>query len=78
MNVRRYGRHGVKLFPDHAELLTLLFVDDVVLVSDTTIGIQHQINIVVEFTKETGLRVNMAKSKVIIFRKGGNLAKHER
>jgi len=78
MNVRRYGRHGVQLFPDHTELRTLLFADDVALVSDTTIGLQHQINILVKFTKETGLTVNMAKTKVVVFRKGGYLAKHER
>ena len=35
------GKHGVQLFPNEAELFTLLFADDIVLVSDAAMGLQN-------------------------------------
>ena len=60
------------------QLLILLFTDDVLLLSYTPIGLQQQLNILSDTAKRLGLIVNMEKSKVIVFRKGGHLATREK
>ena len=42
--VRRSGKHGIQLLPGHDEIFSLLFADDIVLVSSTPSGLQNQIN----------------------------------
>ncbi len=39
------GKHGVQLHPDITELFIMLFADDVVLLSYTPVGLQHQLNL---------------------------------
>ena len=38
-------KHGVQLHPDIIELFIMLFADDVVLLSYTSVGLQHQLNL---------------------------------
>ena len=74
--VRENGKHGIQLLPGFEHVFLLLFADDVVLVSSTPGGLQNQIKI--EKTSESlGLRVNLDKTKVMIFRKGGHIAAGE-
>lgn len=68
------GKHGIQLFPDLFQLLILLFADDVVLLSDTVIGLQNQLNILHDTAQRLGLIVNLQKSNVVVFRNGGPLA----
>ena len=77
-NVIKHGRHGVQLMPDVTDVFLLLFADDVVLISDSVIGLQNQLNTLYDSAKELGLVVNFDKSKVVVFRGGGFLAEHER
>jgi hypothetical protein len=60
------------------ELFILLFADDVVLISTTSTGLQHQLNLLKLCCDQLHLSVNRDKTKVIVFRKGGFLAKHEK
>ena len=56
----------------------LLFVDDLTLLASTVIGLQNQLNALSIAAKRLGLTVNLDKSKVMVFRKGGYLAAKER
>ena len=55
----------------------LLFADDVILVSDSATGLENKLNVLHSQSKRLGLHVNIDKSKIVIFRKGGYLSKHE-
>jgi hypothetical protein len=72
------GKHGIALTPDVIEILIMLFADDVILMSYTVVGLQRQLNVLHETSKRLGLQVNLEKSKVVVFRKGGYLAAREK
>jgi len=76
--IKREGKHGVQLMPDLTEVFMLLFADDMVLVSDTVLGLQNQLNILSRKADDLGLKVNLDKSKIVVFRLGGHLAEHEK
>ena len=52
----------------------MLFADDVILLSFTITGLQHQLNILNDTVNNLGLVVNLSKSNVVVFRNGGHLA----
>ena len=66
----KYGKHGVQLFPDLLEIILLMFADNVVLVSDTIPGLQNQLNILYNFSEDSGLQVNLDKTNIVVFRRG--------
>ena len=72
------GRHGIQLSPELIEILILLFADDVVLVSDSVIGLQSQLNILHDTASKLDLMVNLEKSNIVVFRNGGHLAAREK
>ena len=72
------GKHGIQLTPELIEILILLFADDVVLVSDSVIGLQCQLNILHDTAKKLDLIVNLQKSNIVVFRNGGHLAEKEK
>ena len=71
------GKHGIQLLPGIMELFILLFADDVVLFSTSPAGLQNQLNILKTCCDSMKLSVNINKTKVMVFRKGGFLGKHE-
>lgn len=72
------GKHGICLSSGDAELFLLLFADDLTLLSSTVVGLQHQLNILQKETDRLHLTVNLEKSKIIVFRKGGFLRATEK
>jgi len=72
------GKHGGQLFPDIMEFFILLLADDVALISTTPSGLQNQLNTLRTSCDNLNLTVNIDKTKVMVFRKGGCLGKHER
>ena len=76
IEITRNGRHGVSL--ETYELLALLLADDIILCSETVIGLQTQLNILYRAASRLHLTVNLTKSNIIVFRKGGYLAEKER
>ena len=42
-DIIKNGRHGIQLLPDMLELFILLFADDIVLLSDTIVGLQKPV-----------------------------------
>ena len=75
--VRERGLHGIQLIPGGEEIFQLLFADDIVLISSTPTGLQRQINSLEEISRTLGLTVNLDKTKVMVFRKGGFLGRYE-
>ena len=75
LDIVQNGKHGVSF--DLIELFILLFADDLVLLSITVSGLQKQLNTLYSAANRLELRVNMDKTNIIVFRKGGYLARHE-
>ena len=71
-------KRGIQLLPGHDEICSLLFADDIVLVSSTPSGLQNQINSLEKASKSLGLTVNLDKTKVMFFRKGGHISAREK
>ena len=78
LEVAQNGDFGIQLTPDVVQILILLFADDVVLTSFCAAGLQRQINCLKTFADNFSMSVNLSKTKVIVFRKGGFLAANER
>ena len=57
------------------EVLLLMYADDIVLVAETIIQLQRKINILKKFCRKYGMKVNLDKTKVMVFRNGGKTAK---
>ena len=74
----RAGRHGVTFPADAFELFILLLADDVVLLSETVLGLQTQLNSLQRAASSLDLKVNKSKSNIVVFRKGGYLSERER
>ena len=77
MEVNKKGKHGVQLMPDMTTIHLLIYADDIVLLSDTVMGLQNQIDNLKQAADKVSLCINMVKSKVMVFRLGGHLAAHE-
>lgn len=76
--VIKYGKHGIQLMPDSSIVYLLMFADDIVLVSDTVIGLQNQLENLKKSSDALGLEVNYDKTKTMVFRNGGHLATREK
>lgn len=78
LDVIRNGRHGITFPLDDFELFILLLADDVVLLSETVIGLQNQLNNLQRSAQLLDLTVNLGKSNIVVFRKGGYLGSKEK
>ena len=56
----------------------LLYADDLALTSDTVFGLQRQLNILADYCEAWGLTVNIEKTNIIVFRRGGCLKRYEK
>ena len=77
-DITNNGRHGVSLSATEVDIFLLLFADDLTLLSLTVIGLQNQLNILNMSANRLGLTVNLDKSNIVVFRKGGFLAAKEK
>ena len=57
---------------------TLLFADDLILMSTSPEGLQRQLNRLAQYADYWMLQVNTSKTQVIVFRNGGRLAAKEK
>ena len=60
------------------ELNLLLFADDVSSFSDTVIQLQRQIDGIAKFSDSVGMKINLDKSKIMVFRNGGVIKQNEK
>lgn len=56
----------------------LLYADDAVILADSPINLQKKLHILEKFCSDFNLTVNTAKTKAMIFRKGGRLSRHDK
>ena len=78
LDITNNGRHGVSLSSDFVQLVILLFADDMILLPETVIGLQTQLNSILSAASRLQLKVNMDKSNIVMFRKEGYLGARER
>lgn len=71
MQLGQNTQDGVVL--DQLQLYLLLFADDAVLVSETPDGLQRSLDNLHEYCTRWNLNVNIQKTKIVVFRKGGGL-----
>ena len=58
------------------KLFLLLYADDIIIFSESASGLQNGLNILHDYCQKWKLTVNVDKSKVMVFRKGGRLAQN--
>lgn len=58
------------------KLFLLLYADDITLFSDTPEGLQEGFDALSSYCDRWKLKVNLAKTKIMVFRKGGSLPKN--
>ena len=58
---------------ERIKLKTLLYADDIILLSSSEQGLQRSLNVLNEFSNDWKLEVNHEKSKVIVFNSNGKL-----
>ena len=78
VELSKRGRHGIQFIPNAVELFLLLFADDIILISETVVGLQNQLNVLKEEADRLKLTVNLDKTNIIVFRKGGHLSAWEK
>lgn len=78
VDIENSGSHGVQLNPSFIHVLLLMFADDVALIADTVVGLQKQLNTLHNFCIKNKLQVNTEKTKVLVFKRGGRLARREK
>ena len=71
------GVHGIQMSHDSIELFLLMFADDLSLLSFSPVGLQTQLSNLRNFSRVFGLKVNLDKTKIIVFRNGGYLSRRE-
>ena len=76
-NIENSGVRGVQLLPDLTEILLLMFADDLALISDSVVGLQKLLNILYRFCSDRGMIINIVKTIIVVFKKGGMLARNE-
>ena len=52
------------------EIFPSMYTDGIVLLGDTVLELQRKIRVLEEFCEKWGMEVNLAKTKVIVFRNG--------
>ena len=72
------GCAGVYLDENFSNLMLLLFADDMLEMSDTVARLQKLLNELELFCSKWGLTVNLDKTKVMVFRKGGRVRRNEK
>ena len=72
------GKHGIQLLPSEIELFLLMFADDIALLSSTPVGLQNQPNVLYKVANRLSLLFKLQKTKIVVFRNRGYLARAER
>ena len=76
--LRNNCQNGIFISQNIPEIFVLLYADDIANCADTIRNLQMQLNIVELFCKNTGMVVNINKTKIIVFRNGGFLRRDEK
>jgi hypothetical protein len=72
------GCSGVFINSQVPSLHIIMFADDVTILNDTIGRVQAQLNVLQQFSRNYGLKVNINKTKLMVFRNGGPLRRNEK
>ena len=72
------GIKGIQISNDDSDVLTILYADDMANIGDTVRALQRQIDIISNFCARTNMKINLQKTKVMVFRNGGFLRDYEK
>ena len=64
--------------PDFSDIFCLMYADDIANCCETRVWLQRQVNLIGEFCDTRNIKVNLNKTKIIVFRNGGPLRDYER
>ena len=64
--------------PDQLSMYLLMFADDTVSFSESVEGLQLSLNNLVSYCNKWDLTVNIDKTKIVVFKKGGILSRQEK
>ena len=73
--IRSESDSGIFITNDVEDLFALMFADDVSCFSDTVVRLQRLINLIEKFCNAVGMKLNLDKTKIMVFRNGG-IVKH--
>lgn len=76
--LKNSGCKGIYVNEDVPNVMNLMYADDMTENSDTVGRLQEMINVLEIFCNRWGLTVNMDKTKVVVFRRGGIIKKNEK
>ena len=76
--LRVHCGNGIYVSQEADSLIFLLFADDVAGFSDTVRRLQRIIDTIANFCDLIGMKINLGKTKIIVFRNGGFLKDTEK
>ena len=65
------GCRGIYIDEIAKNVMALLFADDVAICSETVGRLREMIKVLENFSNKWGLKVNLDKTKIMVFRRGG-------
>ena len=71
------GCHGIHVKEDAKNIMILLYADDMALIADTIGRLQRMIDVLESYCCKWNMLVNLIKTKIMVFRRGGVLRKNE-
>ena len=72
------GCIGVYIIEDAPNIILLLFADDIAMCSDMPGRLQHMLNVLKMFCDKWGLKLNLLKTKTLVFRRGGIVKRNKK
>ena len=69
---------GIYIDENCPNIMMLLFADDMINCGDTVGNLQNLINKLQNYCSSWGLKVNVGKTKIMVFRRGGIIKRNER
>ena len=76
--LRSNGCKGIQVTGDIPAINSLLYADDIALCADSPGRLQNLLDMLSVFCKRWGLAINLNKSKIMVFRRGGILKRCEK
>jgi len=69
--LKEVGCKGIYVDEDASNIMLLMYADDIAMCSDSPGRLQKMLNVLEQFCKKWGLIVNLTKTKILVFRRGG-------
>ena len=77
-HLKKNSGSGIFVTQQIEDLHAFMFADDVAAIADTVVNLQRKISAIEQFCDHTGMKLNLDKSKIVVFRNGGSLRHCER